>query len=836
MSPLVGGKSKHKTKVKCDSCLRYEDNPLWGHQQCSAHRDCAQGNQWEPLICADCKRQKSDLNSKLIQKERDIFFHSMYTMFHNTARYKLRVGHSEWLYDQGIELLFVRTGVEVPPVSSFIISPSSNVNMNKQTHGGSSSRSQNSVLSILADANTREKLDKDISATISNKIDDNFNSVEDYLDGNFSVSDNSPMPEFRIQKKRADDQQNKQPLKRHMHEGNTTVNQEFTGSTPHSEHSYQGRNSSTHQHYDNDRNSGTNELEIAPTAEDNNEDVDDYEDDDYDEDYDDYDHNNPQSYADYDYNNYDQRSYVDPQNNPYGNDYSNHNYRDNQQSLHPEYAQRDPRQFNPRHGYNFQQFPPYPIYYPPNSGYTNSYPPSGGYTGNFSCNSDHSSRRNFQDPYAAQIAINHARNNQALTPRQPTQRELGFDPSTGQYWVTFNPSKHVKKENNKMEITEGSGSYTCTVRYRVGHPDQFQTTSVTSNNKIGPIMDGRAAHTTLMEAFGRPLSQNEFNSNICAMESYISPGQMLAKAVDLFKEHLERIMSAAVNNKEKDLLDAFPKLAFTAPTIMDFTLGWPLSNSTSFAKFAKDVNLDPKEFSAQLKVPSLEFKIHESLLKNEKIQRHCLIQCLTQVHYLDLYGEKIDGVEDVLKTRNDISSLHMKAMAKPSLYLLKHHMKRWLIAKIRIRKAILTDRSKPAANDLLLSNPFENKIFPDKDINELMVDSPQKNILPALGLSMRSKFAKDNPERATSQQEPPWKKQKTQRNSGYTNHQSNETLPFLKPKDSWKKPSNRGQGFRPGRGRGSFRGRGRYVKPREFNNTGSRDKSYNKDKSQNPEK
>ena len=91
-------KSKQKTKLKCDSYLRYEDTQIWGHFQCSAHRDGAQGDQWDPKHCADCKKQKSDLNSIIIKKNRYRFFQDMYTMFHNTAKYKARIGQNEWPY------------------------------------------------------------------------------------------------------------------------------------------------------------------------------------------------------------------------------------------------------------------------------------------------------------------------------------------------------------------------------------------------------------------------------------------------------------------------------------------------------------------------------------------------------------------------------------------------------------------------------------------------------------------------------------------------------------------------------------------------------------------
>ena len=200
----------------------------------------------------------------------------------------------------------------------------------------------NSVLSILADASNRETLDRDMSATITDRIDGNFNSVDDYLGSNVSNPSNSPIPKFITQKKRANELQNKQPLKRPTDEGMATVNYEFTGTIPHSEHSYQGSNDIYSQHHDIDRNSVNNEPEIAPNLESHYEDLNEYGDDDYDEDYDDDDHNSyepqqsydnydyyygPQPYNDYDHSNYDPRSYVGPQNETYGNFYNNHNYR-----------------------------------------------------------------------------------------------------------------------------------------------------------------------------------------------------------------------------------------------------------------------------------------------------------------------------------------------------------------------------------------------------------------------------------------------------------------------------------------------------------------------------
>ena len=56
--------------------------------------------------------------------------------------------------------------------------------------------------SILANAETRKRLDRDMSATISNKIDDNYHSVQEFLNSSVNNGEDSPIPTFRVKKKR----------------------------------------------------------------------------------------------------------------------------------------------------------------------------------------------------------------------------------------------------------------------------------------------------------------------------------------------------------------------------------------------------------------------------------------------------------------------------------------------------------------------------------------------------------------------------------------------------------------------------------------------------------
>ena len=116
-------------------------------------------------------------------------------------------------------------------------------------------------------------------------------------------------------------------------------------------------------------------------------------------------------------------------------------------------------------------------------------------------------------------------------------------------------------------------------------------------------------------------------------------------------------------------------------------------------------------------------------------------------------------------------------MAKPSIHLLGEHMKKWIKLKIRIRRYMLPDRLSPADNELLLSNPFEDKVFPDKAIKDMIANTEDKNILPALGLTPK-------PYQADKTPEPPRKKQKYNHSNYPTQPQLYEIPTFQKKNDN----------------------------------------------------
>ena len=106
-------KFNHKTKSKCELCLKQEESPIWGHQLCPLHRSCSEGNHWVPLNCAECKKQKVKARQMTDDNARENFFYRMYVMLRETAKYKSETSQNDWSFEQGIEKLFLCTEEEM---------------------------------------------------------------------------------------------------------------------------------------------------------------------------------------------------------------------------------------------------------------------------------------------------------------------------------------------------------------------------------------------------------------------------------------------------------------------------------------------------------------------------------------------------------------------------------------------------------------------------------------------------------------------------------------------------------------------------------------------------
>ena len=319
------------------------------------------------------------------------------------------------------------------------------------------------------------------------------------------------------------------------------------------------------------------------------------------------------------------------------------------------------------------------------------------------------------------------------------------DYSTGITWINFDSRIHTRKDSNKIEIQSPQGPHTVNVTYKIGNTMQFQTIATTKKEDRSPYIDPREGHAVILSAFDRSLSNNDMGSNrYIGIESSLVAGSGLAETFDLLKRHETTMTQTAVEKGFSELLETFPKTAFDAVSIIDFTSGWNFSNTSTFAAFAKDKEIDVKAFLNRIDsdVTKMDTRVNKFLLKKEKETRKAMIQLSTPLHLLDLMGEKIDKLEESVKNKSNISSSQTNSIARTISPVLKHTVCTWMIAKMSVRNAVLKNRDNPKVMKLLKSSLWEAGLFAEEAIKE--VESSITNNLPVmLGLSTYN-YHRDN--------------------------------------------------------------------------------------------
>jgi len=192
------------------------------------------------------------------------------------------------------------------------------------------------------------------------------------------------------------------------------------------------------------------------------------------------------------------------------------------------------------------------------------------------------------------------------------------------------------------------------------------------------------------------------------------------------------LTEVAIEKGHSELLEKFPKSGFDAISIADYTSGWDLSSSSSFAAFAKDKDLDVNAFIRRIdgNAQQIDPRVGKFLLKREREARRTLVSVLTPLHLLDLMGEKIDKLDEPTKNRAALSSAQTNAIARTILPVVKHVMSTWMVAKMAVRSAILKDRNNPKHMKLLKSSLWDKDIFSEQAIQD--VENSTVNNLPRL--------------------------------------------------------------------------------------------------------
>ena len=322
------------------------------------------------------------------------------------------------------------------------------------------------------------------------------------------------------------------------------------------------------------------------------------------------------------------------------------------------------------------------------------------------------------------------------------RRETEID-SNGVTWHYFDSRIHVRKDNNKIEVLDPKGSHTVDVRYRIGNPMQFQTIGKTKNSEKSPYIDAREGHAVLVSSFDRSISNNDLgNSKYIGIESSLTAGSGLSETLNIIKDNDSTFTRTLLQPNNKDITDSFPKSAFDAVSIVDFTAGWNFTNSSSFAAFAKDKDIDISAFLERIGAPPCPESRWKFLRKREREARRAMILSFTPLHLLDLMGEKIEKIEEHVKNKSNISSKQTNAIARTMLPVSRHLIGNWMTHKMNLRNAVLQDRSHPKCMKLLYSSLWEAGLCAEDAIKEAE-NSTSTNLPALLGLT-NSRYPKSN--------------------------------------------------------------------------------------------
>merc|ERR1739842_137609 len=88
-------------------------------------------------------------------------------------------------------------------------------------------------------------------------------------------------------------------------------------------------------------------------------------------------------------------------------------------------------------------------------------------------------------------------------------------------------------------------------------------------------------------------------------------------------------------------------------------------------------------------------------------------------HLLELTAKRIDEVPEDIRNTYKLSALFPKAIARMMAVNIKIFVSQWMIAKMKVRKSIISDTNSHAVVHLLKSSFWDQEIFPKSAFDEL---------------------------------------------------------------------------------------------------------------------
>ena len=337
----------------------------------------------------------------------------------------------------------------------------------------------------------------------------------------------------------------------------------------------------------------------------------------------------------------------------------------------------------------------------------------------------------------------------SVTRSTETQTRCKLDPVTNEAWIIFDPLLHTKISHNKIQVTSSdemgfTTQRTVDVMYKNRNEDLFRIRTNKLPHKISPYTDTNEAYNSFSAGFTLAPSEVELpNKTLKLLDSNIEPDSGLATILNLIKEIDCQLTRTATGMKPEDLINLFPNSAFGSNIFINFTSGWSMTEE-AYNKFAKDKDLDVHKFEDYLRVLHGKYKVEAPLLKQERQSRQNLVHNLSISHLLELTAKRIDEIPEDIRNTHKLSALFPNAIARMMTTNIKIFVSQWMIAKMKVRKSLISDTDSHAVVHLLKSSLWDPEIFPKSAFDELRLHGSGKDVENMLKLKKpESKFTQN---------------------------------------------------------------------------------------------
>ena len=113
-------------------------------------------------------------------------------------------------------------------------------------------------------------------------------------------------------------------------------------------------------------------------------------------------------------------------------------------------------------------------------------------------------------------------------------------------------------------------------------------------------------------------------------------------------------------------------------------------------------------------------------------------------HLLELTAKRIDEIPEDIRNTHKLSALFPNAIARMMTTNIKIFVSQWMIAKMKVRKSLISDTDSHAVVHLLKSSLWDPEIFPKSAFDELRLHGSGKDVENMLKLKKpESKFTQN---------------------------------------------------------------------------------------------